>query len=96
MIPGFEWDDAKAATNKRKHGVTFREATTVFSDAVAVIFDDSDHSEHECREIIIGFSERFRLLVVSFTQRGDNVRIISARKATRREQERYEENTGHE
>ncbi|MFO0964956.1 MAG: BrnT family toxin [Gemmataceae bacterium] len=88
----FEWDEAKAASNRKKHKVEFEEAATVFSDPLAAIFDDEDHSEEERREIIIGHSARNRLLLVSFTERGDVIRIISARQATRRERRDYEEN----
>jgi len=86
-----EWDDQKAAANEAKHGVSFVEAATVLADRLAAIFDDPDHSDEEPREIIVGHSEGGRLLVVSFVQRGDRVRIISAREATRREQLDYEE-----
>jgi uncharacterized DUF497 family protein len=86
----FEWDPRKAQSNLRKHGVSFAEAASVFSDPLARIFVDEDHSVEERREITIGHSER--LLVVCFTQRAtDRVRIISARCATRGEQRGYEE-----
>lgn len=87
-----EWDGQKADSNKRKHGITFEEAETVFADPLAVIFDDEWHSESEEREIIIGHSIENRLLVVCFTERGDAVRLISAREATKKEQKDYEEN----
>ncbi len=94
MSLGFEWDVQKAASNVTKHGVTFEEASTVFGDPLAVIFDDEDHSHDKIREIIIGHSILGRLLLVSFTERNKrNVRIISARKATRRERKDYEEGT---
>ena len=90
----FEWDSKKAASNVTKHGVTFDEATTVFGDPLAVIFDDEDHSQDELREILIGHSVLGRLLLVSFTERDKIVvRIINARKATRREIKDYEEGT---
>jgi uncharacterized DUF497 family protein len=90
----FEWDDAKAAANQQKHEVSFHEAVTVFADPLAVIFDDELHSTGEMREIIIGHSARNRLLLVAFSEREhDVVRIISARKATRRERKDYEEGT---
>jgi uncharacterized protein len=89
----FEWDKQKAATNLRKHGVSFDEARTVFSDPLARIFDDPDHSISEPREIIIGRSVTQQLLIVSFTERGAAIRIISARLATKREQQDYEENS---
>ncbi len=89
-----EWDEDKAASNVTKHGVTFDEGSTVFGDPLAVIFDDEEHSLDEIREIIIGHSVLERLLLVSFTERGDAiVRIISARKATKRERKDYEEGT---
>lgn len=90
----FEWDSKKAASNVKKHGVTFDEATTVFGDPLAVIFDDEDHSHDEFREIIVGHSILGQLLLVSFTERDKMVvRIINARKATRRERNDYEEGT---
>jgi len=82
---------AKAADNRTRHGVSFGEALTVFKNPLARIFDDPDHSAEEPREIIIGHSGGNRLLVVSFTERADKLRIISARCATRRERESYEE-----
>ena len=88
----FEWDRKKAASNLSKHRVSFEEALTVFSDPLARIFDDEDHSIEEQREIIIGHSAKDRLLVVCFTAQGDSVRIFSARTATRRERKDYEEN----
>jgi len=90
----FEWDSRKAASNVAKHGITFDEASTVFGDPLAAIFDDADHSQDELREIIIGHSVLGQLLLVSFTERDKMVvRIISARKATRRERKDYEEGT---
>lgn len=88
-----EWDQRKASRNAQKHGVDFEEAATVFSNPLALIFDDEWHSHAEAREIIIGHSANRRLLVISFTMRGDAVRIISARLATTKEQRDYEENT---
>ena len=90
----FEWDRRKARYNRRKHRVTFEEAHTVFSDPLARIFDDPDHSMVEKRELIIGHSNRGRRLVVSFTERNGKVRIISARAATKRERTQYEEEVG--
>ena len=90
----FDWDVKKAASNVAKHGVTFEEASTVFGDPLAVIFDDEGQSQDEIREIIIGHSFQGRLLLVSFTERDKMVvRIISARKANRRERKDYEEST---
>jgi uncharacterized DUF497 family protein len=91
----FEWDRNKASANLRKHKVSFDEATTVFDDPLANIFDDEDHSADEHREIIIGQSVLRRLLLVCFTERLQHViRIFSARPATRREKNDYEENAG--
>jgi len=87
----FEWDRNKAKTNVQKHGVTFEEATTVFYDDHARIDDDPDHSIGEHRELISGLSIEGRLLLVSFTERGDSIRIIHARQAARKERRRYEE-----
>jgi len=90
---GFEWDDAKAQSNFSKHGVTFGEAATVFSDPLAVSYPDPDHSLDEERYLLIGVSAGGRTLIVSHTDRGDSIRIISAREATRREQKGYEDGT---
>jgi uncharacterized DUF497 family protein len=86
----FSWDPRKAETNVRKHGVTFEEAITVFRDPLARIHDDPDHSIGEPREIIIGTTAG-RLILVSFTERGETVRIISAREPDRTERSDYEE-----
>ena len=87
----FQWNPKKAAKNARKHkGVTFEEAATVFRDPLASIFDDPNHSDQEYRELIIGHSNRNRLLIVSFTERNDVIRIINARKADAGEHEDYE------
>jgi hypothetical protein len=94
MVLRFEWDEDKARSNVRKHDVTFDEASSVFADPLGVIFDDEEHSVDEVRELLIGHSVLQRLLVVSFTERGEDlVRIISARKATKRERKDYEEGT---
>lgn len=87
----FEWDPAKAEANFRKHGVSFDEAVTVFDDPLAITYIDPDHSESERREITIGASGRNRLLIVSHMDRRGTIRIISARKATRKERRIYEE-----
>ena len=92
-IPEFEWNGQKAAENLKNHGVAFDEAVTVFADPLANIFDDPDHSGDERRELIIGHSAEQRLLVVSFTERERRTRIISARQATARERQDYEENS---
>ena len=90
MSVRFRWDPQKAASNAKKHRVSFSEAATVFQNPLAFIFDDEDHSVEELREIIVGHSSQNRLLVVSFTERDDVIRIISARKADREEREDYE------
>ncbi len=92
MSLGFEWDDDKAAVNERKHGVTFAEAATVFDDPLAAVFVDPEHSDDEDREIIVGYSQRDRLLVVSYTSRPPNFRIISARRASPKERHKHEQN----
>ena len=89
----FEWDPRKATGNLKKHGISFAEAVTVFSDPAARIFDDPDHSVDERHEIIIGYPARPRLLIVGFTERVGRVRIITARRASRAETRRHEENT---
>lgn len=86
---GFEWDPFKALGNVRKHRVTFEEAATVFDDLHSLTIPDVDHSDEECRELTLGFSNRGRILVVSFTARGDRLRIISARTATPQERQQY-------
>jgi uncharacterized protein len=88
----FEWDESKAAANEAKHDVSFEEAMTIFTNPLAVIFDDEGHSDEEKREIIIGHSFNNRLLLVSFTERPGAIRIVSAREATRNERKEYEEN----
>jgi uncharacterized DUF497 family protein len=88
----FEWDELKADANLKKHGVSFEEAKTVFDNPMAVIFDDEAHSIDEPREIIIGHSHKNRLILVSFMERSNSIRIISARSVTRREREDYEQN----
>ena len=87
----FGWNTKKALENQKKHGVSFNEACTVFGDPLAVTIADPLHSEDEDRFIQLGYSSRNRLLVVIFTDREDTIRIISARKATRRERVQYEE-----
>jgi uncharacterized protein len=87
----FEWNPEKAALNLQKHGVSFSEAATVFNDPLSTTFPDPDHSVGESRYVIIGLSRFGQLLVVSHTDRGEKIRIISTRKATRQEQRFYEE-----
>ena len=91
MALNFEWDEEKAKANLKKHSVTFLEAATVFSDPFSLTRDDPLHSIDEDRFVILGYSDRQRLLVVVYTDRGDNVRIISARTATASERRVYEE-----
>jgi uncharacterized DUF497 family protein len=87
----FEWDDAKAEQNKLKHLVSFEEAATVFGDPLSLTIDDPLHSQQEERFVTVGESARHRLLVVVHTDRGERVRIISAREATSRERRDYEQ-----
>ena len=88
----FEWDEAKALANERKHGVSFQEACTVFGDAYAIHQFDGAHSWNEERFIIIGMSQESRVLSVVYVERIEQtVRLISARRATRREKRTYEE-----
>ena len=87
----FQWDEKKGALNKKKHSTSFTEAQTVFADENGLLLDDPDHSHSEDRLILLGLSSRLRLLVVSHTYRKDDaiIRIISARKASRSEQQQY-------
>ena len=87
----FEWDPAKAAENFAKHGVSFEEAATVFRDTLSQTGQDPDHSVGEERFVTFGVSTSGRLLVVAHTERGDTIRIISARPATPGERNIYEE-----
>jgi uncharacterized DUF497 family protein len=87
----FEWDETKRASNLKKHGVDFNEATTVFDDVLANIFDDEWNSIGEKRELMIGKSDMDRLLIISFTERQNVIRIISARPATTTEVRNYEQ-----
>ena len=87
----FEWDPAKARRNRRKHRVLFEEAATVFGDPLALTYPDPDHSALEQRFITIGMSSTKKILIVAHVDRDENVRIISARKATPLERKQYEE-----
>ena len=87
----FEWDPRKAVANERKHGVSLDEAATAFADPYGLVADDPRHSVGEVRVALLGHSESGRPLAVMFTERGDRIRLISARKATRREHRQYEE-----
>ena len=92
MAVRFEWDPRKAKANLAKHRVSFEQAMNVFADPLARIFDDDEHSADDRREIIIGHSPQYDLILVSFTAVDDKVRLLSARKVTRRERKDYEEN----
>jgi len=89
----FSWDDRKNRVNRRKHDVSFEEASTAFADENAMLKHDPDHSQDEDRFILLGFSAKLRLLVVAHAYRRDelDVRIISARKAARKERKQYGE-----
>jgi len=93
MPLSFQWDEDKARTNLVKHGISFTEATTVFGDPLSVTIPDPEHSQAEDRFIILGHSHQQRFLVVVFTERGDSIRVISARRASRRERRDYEEDS---
>ena len=86
----FEWDARKATSNAAKHGVSFKEATTVFGDPRSLTIPDPEHSAVEKRFVIPGCSHTGRLLVVVHTERGDHLRVISARPASRKERKSYE------
>jgi len=86
----FQWDEAKAAANLAKHGVSFEEAKTVFDDRLYVDFYDPKHSLNEHRYIIIGQSNQRRVLIVSYIERNDAIRLINARELTRGERRDYE------
>jgi uncharacterized protein len=87
----FEWDPSKAAQNRRKHGVSFHEAATAFGDPLALTYQDPDHSFEEQRFITVGLSSARRLLIVAHADRGESIRIISAREATVHERTNYEQ-----
>lgn len=87
----FEWDPEKDEANQRKHGVSFDEASTVFGDPLAVTIDDPDHSEDEERFLTTGMSTQQRLMIVAHTDRGERIRLISAREASAAERRTYEQ-----
>jgi len=87
----FEWDRKKDSANRRKHGAGFTEATTVFDDPLSITIPDPDHAGDEERFLIIGLSSQRNLLVVVHTIRGEQIRLISARLATKQERRNYEE-----
>ena len=91
MALEFEWDPAKAELNLKDHEISFDEATSVFRDTLSITIANPDHSESEDRFIDIGMSHRGQLLVVSYTDREDRIRIVSARRPTRAERKSYEE-----
>ena len=93
MALNFEWDANKAKSNLGKHGISFEEASTIFGDPRSLTIPDPMHSDLENRFITLGISHRGQLLVVVHTERGDNIRIISARVASRRERRNYEKST---
>ncbi len=88
----FEWNNQKALSNEQKHGISFDEASTVFGDPLSLTLHDPLHSENEERFVVIGTSHKNRVLIVVHTERGDDIRIISARKATKNERLQYESN----
>ena len=87
----FEWDDNKEKINQRKHGVSFLKATEVFADDYSSCVNDPDHSYDESRYLLFGISTKGDYLVVSFTERADVIRIISARRMTKQERNAYEQ-----
>jgi len=90
----FVWDARKAVHNQRKHGVSFEEAVSTFRDSLSITIPDPDHSMDEERLLLLGLSDRGKLLVTAHTERGEEIRLISARSATRRERRIYEEADG--
>lgn len=91
MALKYEWDSKKASNNIIKHGISFEEAITIWNDELAAFFHDPFHSITEDRYIMIGYSNKNNLLLVSFTDRNNKIRIISARKATKSERKKHEE-----
>lgn len=94
MKLSFEWDEEKGKANLKKHGVGLDEATTVFTDPFSMTIHDPEHSADEQRYIDIGSSDKGRVLLVVYTERGSTIRIVSCRKATPSERKLYEE--GHD
>ncbi|MCR4318532.1 MAG: BrnT family toxin [Planctomycetes bacterium] len=94
MVYEFEWDSRKSKSNLLKHKVSFEEAASVFDNPLAEVFRDKPHSNDELRDIIVGHSRFGNLLVVSFLEKEEVIRIISARAATKNEQKKYEEKDG--
>lgn len=91
MTLRFAWDARKAEANFRKHGVSFAEAATAFGDSLSITVSDPDHSANEARFVLIGRSTQQHLVVIAHVERGETIRIISARPASRRERKTYEE-----
>jgi uncharacterized DUF497 family protein len=91
MALTFEWDEEKAVKNLKNHRISFEEAKTVFNDPLSITVADPDHSIDEVRYVDIGMSSQGHLLVVVYTERGQNIRLISSRRATKREQRAYEQ-----
>ena len=87
----FEWDPAKEARNIKKHNVSFKEAVTILGNPLSITIHDPDHSEDEDRYLTVGCSSKGGFLIVAHTERGDNIRIINARKLTKSEKKSYEE-----
>lgn len=87
----FQWDEAKAESNLRKHGVSFEEAASAFADPLSIAIRDPLHSQGEDRFVLLGLSHTGRVLVVVHVERGASIRVISARAATRKERKTYEE-----
>lgn len=87
----FEWDEAKAVANLKKHRISFEEAKTVFTDPFSITVDDPKHTADERRFVDIGAAASGKVLVVSYTQRGEKIRLISCRKSTKSERKIYEE-----
>jgi len=90
----FEWDSMKAGENLRRHGISFEEASTAFQDPLSRTIHDPDHSDEEDRFLLLGQTDRGRLVVVSHTERGSRIRLINARIAERRERKTYEDDPG--
>ena len=90
----FEWNARKAAANLKKHGVTFEDGSSVFFDPFAITYPDPDHSLDERREVTLGYTMKEEMVFVSHCERGERIRIISARLATRTERRQYEEGIG--
>ena len=92
MALEFEWDQFKSRQNMKKHGISFREGATAFADKLSYTISDPEHSIGEHRFLLLGRSYSGNLLVIAHTERGDRIRIINVRRATRRERELYENN----